>query len=618
MKNLHPLLVFGLVVMHTARLLVASDFPTASAPIPDQSIPIGGSVSIDLRNHFQVTGITGQVVQVQLVYGSTTGTFNMEMLPSAAPVSVSNFLDYVNAGSYTNTLIHRSDQTLGVIQGGGYVVSPPNINHVATNSPIQLEYNLPNIRGTVSMARTSALNSATSEWFVNTVDNTTNLGQSNGGGYAVFARVTGTGMSVVDNVAALQVYDASGSLGSAFGQMPLSGYSGTGSLTLSNTVLVTSAKAVPVFPAQAGGSSVVSFGGSNSNPETIAATLNGSILTFTGLPGKSGTTTASIIATDTNGNNATSTVNVSAYTGWHYATLSSAGNAYIGGKRTGLASSVYSYLYYYKGVDNNVWALFYDGSKWAQVALSSGGNVDDWFSESPGYNQLYYRGTDGHIYAVWYGGGQWNQAALTLNPNAAGDIQTDSVTNFTYYRGNDGNLWVLWYGGGKWNQVALTSSGNVAGDIVVDNVYHFAYYRGTDSHLRAVWFGGGQWNNTALSTSANVAGKLVADPGWGVYYQDGSATEWALWFNGTQWVQSNLGVATGSVSGLMSLYGHLGLIYTGTDGAVRYFGYFGASWGIATLVPTGLGLTDTPVHKASEGLTYERTADGKIGLLYYQ
>lgn len=256
MRSLSAIL---LAIFAVAGSLRATDFPTVKTALPDISPAQGNTVPpIDLRNHFEVVDIHGQVVQ----FRTTSGNYNIEMLPATAPLSVANFLNsYVNTGRYAGTLVHRSDQGLGVIQGGGYFSPPssPSVTRIVNDAPIALEYNLPNTRGTISMARTSVLNSATSEWFLNTKDNSTTLGQSNGGGYAVFGRVTGTGMTVVDAIAALTVYNASSVYGSACGQLPLKDYTGPALPVAANFVTVNAAEAIPLFPATAGQNAVVTF-----------------------------------------------------------------------------------------------------------------------------------------------------------------------------------------------------------------------------------------------------------------------------------------------------------------------------------------------------------------------
>ncbi len=152
------------------------------------------------------------------------GVFNVDLFDDLTPQSVANFLHYVDNATtgqlYNNTMLHRVDTTLGVIQGGGYRLDGSGITPL--NPPIPLEYSRANTRGTIAMARTGAANTntATSQWFINTDDNTTSLGASNAGGYAVFGWVMGTGMSVVDAMAAVPTFK----FDSPFGQVPLQGY----------------------------------------------------------------------------------------------------------------------------------------------------------------------------------------------------------------------------------------------------------------------------------------------------------------------------------------------------------------------------------------------------------
>ncbi len=299
MRSLTAILI---AIFTIAAPLRATDFPTVKTVLPDVSAAPGNSVpSIDLRDYFEVADIHGQVVQIR----TTSGNFNLEMLPTAAPLSVANFVNsYVNTGRYAGTLVHRSDKSLGVIQGGGYFSPPssPAATRIANDAPIALEYNLPNTRGTIAMARTSVLNSATSEWFVNTKDNTVNLGQANGGGYAVFGRVTGTGMTVVDAVAALTVYNATNVYGGACGQLPLKDYTGPALPVAANFVTVNAAEAIPIFPAAEGQNAVVAFSVTNTNTALVTATVSGSALSMALVPGAIGIADITVTATDTNGN----------------------------------------------------------------------------------------------------------------------------------------------------------------------------------------------------------------------------------------------------------------------------------------------------------------------------
>jgi cyclophilin family peptidyl-prolyl cis-trans isomerase len=121
---------------------------------------------------------------------AVTGSMVITLLPEHAPVTVANFLSYVNSGFYTNTIIHRHDAGF-VMQGGGYVTPVAATDtpaHKPTDAPIQLEVKVSNVLGTVAMARTNALHSATSEFFINLANN--DFLDFSAGGYAAFGYIT--------------------------------------------------------------------------------------------------------------------------------------------------------------------------------------------------------------------------------------------------------------------------------------------------------------------------------------------------------------------------------------------------------------------------------------------
>ena len=134
----------------------------------------------------------------QVLINTSYGPFTVELYPSQAPATVANFLAYVDADFYDGTLFHRViDQFM--VQGGGLT---RNLQAKPTSAPIALESNtgLTNDRGTIAMARTSVPDSATSQFFVNTVNNTgLNYQSSSQPGYAVFGKVI-EGMDVVDAI----------------------------------------------------------------------------------------------------------------------------------------------------------------------------------------------------------------------------------------------------------------------------------------------------------------------------------------------------------------------------------------------------------------------------------
>jgi cyclophilin family peptidyl-prolyl cis-trans isomerase len=274
--------------------------PALSKPLPPVAAAAGtATATVDLREYFTTASTPGQVAQFSI--GSSA--FNVELLPGDAPRSVANFVDYVNRGAFTNSIIHRSDKSLGVIQGGLAAIDATGLVAIPTTTPVPLEYKLPNIRGTIAMARTGDPNSATSQWFFNLVDNTTTLGPANGGGYAVFGRVMGSGMNVVDAIGALQVVNA----GSPLNQLPVQGYS-SGDILFSNLVVVSSIRMVPVFPDAGSVGSIVRFTATSSNGAVASATVAASGLTIT--PLSPGSTTITVRATDTDGKFAEGTMTV--------------------------------------------------------------------------------------------------------------------------------------------------------------------------------------------------------------------------------------------------------------------------------------------------------------------
>ncbi|MDD1012868.1 peptidylprolyl isomerase [Pseudomonas rubra] len=124
------------------------------------------------------------------------GQIEIELNETKAPISSKNFLQYVDSGFYNNTIFHRVIPGF-MVQGGGFTEQMVQKN---TKDPIRNEASngLKNVRGTLSMARTSNPNSATSQFFINVADNDF-LNPGRDAGYAVFAKVV-KGMDVVDQI----------------------------------------------------------------------------------------------------------------------------------------------------------------------------------------------------------------------------------------------------------------------------------------------------------------------------------------------------------------------------------------------------------------------------------
>jgi cyclophilin family peptidyl-prolyl cis-trans isomerase len=140
-------------------------------------------------------------------FETSLGSFTVELFETDAPVSTKNFLDYVDAGHFDGTVFHRVIPGF-VIQGGGMDAA---LRQKPTRAPIRNEADngLRNRRGTLSMARTNDPHSATSQFFVNLVDNAFLDPGRGGAGYAVFGCVT-EGMDVIDRIAAVKTGNKGG------------------------------------------------------------------------------------------------------------------------------------------------------------------------------------------------------------------------------------------------------------------------------------------------------------------------------------------------------------------------------------------------------------------------
>jgi cyclophilin family peptidyl-prolyl cis-trans isomerase len=137
---------------------------------------------------------------------TSMGDITLELYPDKAPITVKNFLDYVKEGFYNGTIFHRVIDGF-MIQGGGF---EPGMIQKKTNPPIKNEADngLSNLRGTIAMARTQVIDSATSQFFINLKDNTFldyRDDTPQGYGYCVFGKVI-KGMDVVDKIAKVKTH----------------------------------------------------------------------------------------------------------------------------------------------------------------------------------------------------------------------------------------------------------------------------------------------------------------------------------------------------------------------------------------------------------------------------
>ena len=142
-----------------------------------------------------------------VVFETSLGDITIELNAEKAPVTVENFLSYVDSGFYDGTIFHRVIPNF-MIQGGGFTA---DMQQKQTKAPIKNEAKngLKNERGTLSMARTSVVDSATSQFFLNVNDNAFLDHGARDYGYAVFAKVV-DGMDVADKIVSVPTTSKAG------------------------------------------------------------------------------------------------------------------------------------------------------------------------------------------------------------------------------------------------------------------------------------------------------------------------------------------------------------------------------------------------------------------------
>jgi len=177
-------------------------------------------------------------------FTTNVGNIDVVLTPNVAPKTVANFLSYVNAGLYNNTIFHRLVSGF-VAQAGGYQYlanQTPAVVPVTAAAAIPNEYSgVTNAAGTIAMALVSGnINSATSEWFFNLANNGANGQSLDSQSFTVFGQTNAAGIAVLNKINALPIADESAQLGADFNTLPLTG---------GNFLLVTSIVPVPSITA---------------------------------------------------------------------------------------------------------------------------------------------------------------------------------------------------------------------------------------------------------------------------------------------------------------------------------------------------------------------------------
>ena len=156
------------------------------------------------------------IVQMQSEYGN----IRINLFDETTPITVANFLAYLEDGAYDDVIIHRLIPSF-IMQSGGFKFNDlQEIINVPLRASIQNEPVYSNVRGTIAMAKRDGYpNSASSSWFINLVDNSKNLDVQNGG-FTVFGQVFAEDMEIIDGITGIQTFN----YGGAASDLPLQNF----------------------------------------------------------------------------------------------------------------------------------------------------------------------------------------------------------------------------------------------------------------------------------------------------------------------------------------------------------------------------------------------------------
>lgn len=291
--------------------------PTSVTPIANRAmLNTAPAEAVDVGTSFSDPGTS--VIRFRFTKGAGAlpgqdlGTVDVALLNARRPITTTNFMNYVNRpaaanNSLQNTVMHRLVSGF-VLQGGGFKL--PTANNAAgatvvTDPPIQNEYNgaevplLGNIRGTLAMAKLGGNpNSATCQYFFNLSDNSANLNNQNGG-FTVFARVIGNGMTVVDQLAAIPIWNLDG--GGTFSSTPCPDLTAQSPALTPNNWL----NCLSITPVS--GVQVLTFSAVSGDATVLTTSVSGTNVTVTPVANKAGTVPVTVTATSPDLTTTTST-----------------------------------------------------------------------------------------------------------------------------------------------------------------------------------------------------------------------------------------------------------------------------------------------------------------------
>jgi cyclophilin family peptidyl-prolyl cis-trans isomerase len=293
----------------TAELnVVRENAPTVAQPIADQTVATGAPDST-----FTLSSVFNVNTNSVLHFTTNRGSFDVELFNTVTPNIVANFLSYVNGpagANFVNSIFHRvtniTPDGISVLQGGGFTLVPASgstkltLPAITTHAPVAQEGTLPNVRGTIAMARTDNATSATSQFFFNVADNPSlnpngtpdnPQNPNSGDGYNVFGVVLGNGMSVIDASHAIPPVNEGGN----FSAIPITGATPNdpnfpGDTTPSQYEVLQSVSVTPP-----------TFGVHSDNLSLVTPTITNGVLTLHYTPGQSGVANITVTATDSEG-----------------------------------------------------------------------------------------------------------------------------------------------------------------------------------------------------------------------------------------------------------------------------------------------------------------------------
>ena len=270
---------------------LAPAFAANLPPVLTQSLPAlvlasgAAATPLTLTQYVSDPDVPGTAVRITVRMAGTTSTMDLALYDSTAPLTVANFKNYISSGLFAANFFHRSVPGF-IIQNGGFrFVATNSFDVVPTFAAILNEPGASNVRGTIAMAKLgSDPNSATSQWFINLADNAANLDAQNGG-FTVFGRVLGTGMTVADQIAAYPRYNASG-VAAAWNEIPL-----TAAILSQEYFIETDAALI----------APLSYQVSTDDPALLTATVTNGALNLTASASAAGQTTVRLTTTDLEG-----------------------------------------------------------------------------------------------------------------------------------------------------------------------------------------------------------------------------------------------------------------------------------------------------------------------------